>query len=96
MRTGVPVSDIMNIRGVASEAVRARTLACVVMREVTHMSYPEIARAMGYRSHGAVINAINRWLATVDRYAYMHDVYMRVHEDIERFRKDAPVRWEAA
>lgn len=55
--TGVPVTDIL---GPCRETaiVDARHLACVALREICKMSYPEIARKLGYRSHASVVSTV--------------------------------------
>lgn len=43
------------------ETVAARTIFCVLCRELTVLSYPEIAREMGGRNHSTAVTAVWRY-----------------------------------
>ncbi len=63
--TGVAISDMMTSCR-RPRFVAARSLACHVAREITSLSYPEVARAMGRSSHSTVVSACKRmeaWIA---------------------------------
>ncbi len=57
--TGVGEDDVRG-RTRAEAVVLARSLAALLCRELTCMSYPEIARALGRPNHSTVITAVQR------------------------------------
>lgn len=46
--------------------VLARGLSALLAREMTNLSFPEIARAMGRPNHSTVITAMNRMKSQLD------------------------------
>ncbi len=59
---GVDPADALGA-GRSRPVVQARALVAHLARELTAMSYPEIARAMGRPSHSSVITADKRMRA---------------------------------
>lgn len=62
---GVEVPDLMG-KGRHKRVVLARSVVAHLSRELTTMSYPEIARAMGRPSHSTVITAHARFRAMLE------------------------------
>lgn len=64
----------MEVRGDGRNprVVATRMLIAYMLRENTHMSFPEIARAMGRPNHSTVITAYKRYLESVDQHGMMH------------------------
>lgn len=70
IRAEAILACVCNLTGVSEDEVRGRTrgepvvlarsLAALLCRELTAMSYPEIARALGRPNHSSVITAIQR------------------------------------
>jgi hypothetical protein len=55
-RCGVPVDAVLASGGRRVEVVRARTLAACLMRDVLGMSYPQVAKELGHRSHTTLVH----------------------------------------
>ncbi len=58
-RTGVDVAQITG-RGRRGLVVTARSLTAYLVRQLTSMSYPEIAAALGCSSHSTIVAAVQR------------------------------------
>ncbi len=58
-RTGVPIAQITG-RGRRGPVVLARSLTAYLTRQLTDMSYPEIASALHRSSHSSVVAAVQR------------------------------------
>ena len=55
--TGISIPEIRSSRR-QKELVRARFLACILIKELTTLSYPAAGRAMGGRDHTSILNAV--------------------------------------
>lgn len=55
--TGISVPDIKSARR-QKELIRARFLACMLIKELTQLSYPAAGRAMGGRDHTSILHAV--------------------------------------
>ncbi|MFA9480128.1 chromosomal replication initiator protein DnaA [Phycisphaerales bacterium AB-hyl4] len=64
-RLGVDRAEVLG-RSRSQLAVLGRTLTIHLTRDLTSMSYPEIARAMGNRNHSTVITAAKRILGQLE------------------------------
>jgi chromosomal replication initiator protein len=89
-RLGVELSEALG-RGRHGRVVLARGLICVLARELTTLSYPELARRLGRRNHSTVITARQRTLrqieagATVPAAAGLGDVGVAsLYEELRR------------
>jgi len=65
-RVGVEMSDVLG-RGKHARVVVARGLVCALARDLTTLSYPEIARRLNRKNHSTVITARDRLLGQVER-----------------------------
>jgi chromosomal replication initiator protein len=80
---GFPVDEIMG-KSRRRPLVTARQVAMYVMREVTDLSYPAIAREFGGRDHTTVIHAVEKISALMQE---RRQIYDQVTDLIQRIRR---------
>ena len=84
--TGISIPEIRSSRR-QKELVRARFLACILIKELTTLSYPAAGRAMGGRDHTSILNAVITGTKRMkEDHTFMAD-YLRI-KDILVSQKD--------
>ena len=75
---GFTIEEIMQSKHRQRPLVTARQIAMYVMRELTELSYPNIAREFGGRDHTTVIHAVEKIGALMSKDRQIYDQVTRL------------------